>query len=87
MIGIISFFGSLWGKVALGAGIVLALVALRAADVHKQRKIGETRAVTKIEKANEKATDLGRKAAEKSRAPAPSGRVRGANRDPTTRDD
>lgn len=86
MIGLISFFGTLWGRVALGAGIVLALVALRAADVHKQRKIGETRAVTKIEKSNEKAIDLGKRAAEKSRAPAPS-RVRGANRDPSTRDD
>ncbi len=85
MIGLLGFFGTLWGRVALGAGIVLALVALRAADVHKQRKIGETRAVTKIEKANEKATDLGRKAAEKSRAPAGAGRLRG-DRDPSTRD-
>ncbi len=85
MIGLLGFFGTLWGRVAVGAGIVLALVALRAADVHKQRKIGETRAVTKIEKANEKATDLGRKAAEKSRAPAGAGRLRG-DRDPSTRD-
>lgn len=85
MIGLLEFFGTLWGRVALGVGIIFALVAVRAADVHKQRKIGETRAVTKIEKANEKATDLGRKAAEKSRAPVAPGRVR-ANRDPSTRD-
>lgn len=85
MISLITFFGSLWGRVALGAGVILALVALRAADISKQRSLGETRAVAKIEKANDKATDLGKKAAAKSRAPAP-GRVRAADIDPTTRD-
>lgn len=87
MIGALAFFGTMWGRVATVAAIVAALVALRAADVHHQRKVGEARAVTKIEKANEKATDLGKKAAAKSRAPAPPGRVRAADRDPTTRDD
>lgn len=81
------FFASILGRIVLGSGLIMALVALRAADIHKQRNIGATRAVEKIEKANEKATDLGRKAAAKSRAPAPAGRVRAADRDPTTRDD
>lgn len=86
MISLITFFGTLGGRLALGAGIIMALVALRAADVHKQRNIGAHRAVEKIEKANEKATDLGKKAAAKSRAPV-SGRVRPADIDPTTRND
>lgn len=78
------FFGTIVGRLTLASGLIMALVALRAADIHKQRKIGETRAVEKIEKANEKATDLGRKAAAKSRAPA-AGRVQ-LPRDPTSRD-
>lgn len=86
MISLITFFSTLGGRIALGAGIIMALVALRAADLHKQRNIGATRAVEKIEKANEKATDLGKKAAAKSRAPV-SGRVRAADIDPTTRND
>lgn len=81
------FFASILGRIVLGSGLIMALVALRAADIHKQRNIGATRAVEKIEKANEQATDLGKKAAAKSRAPAPAGRVRAADRDPTTRDD
>lgn len=85
MTSIILFFGSLWGRVALGVGIIAALGIVRAADIHKQRTIGETRAVAKIEKANEKATDIGKKAAAKSRGPV-TGRVRAADIDPTTRD-
>jgi len=86
MIAALAFFGTLWGRVALIAALLAALVALRAADVHHQRKVGETRAITKIEKSNEKAVDLGRKAAAKSRAPA-TGRVRAGDIDPTTRND
>ena len=87
MISALAFFGTLGGRLALAAALVTALVALRAADVHHQRKVGETRAVEKIEKANDKATDLGKKAAAKSRAAPAAGRVRSADRDPTTRDD
>ncbi len=86
MISLITFFSTLGGRIALGAGIIMALVALRAADIHKQRNIGATRAVEKIEKANEKATDLGKKAAAKSRAPV-TGRLRATDIDPTTRND
>ena len=85
MISALAFLGTLWGRVALAAALVAALVALRAADVHHQRKVGETRAITKIEKSNEKAADLGKKAAAKSRAPAV-GRVRPGDIDPSTRD-
>ena len=83
---LIEFFGTLVGRLTIFAGIIMALVALRAADLHKQRNIGATRAVEKIEKANEKATDLGKKAAAKSRAPV-SGRLRSTDIDPTTRND
>lgn len=83
MISALAFLGTLWGRVALAAALVAALVALRAADVHHQRKVGETRAVTKIEKSNEKAADLGKRAAAKSRSPT--GRLQHPA-DPTTRD-
>lgn len=76
------FFGSLWGRVALGAGIVLALMVVRTMDVSKQQAIGEDRAVAKIEKATDNATQIGTAAAAKS----VSGGVRG-KRDPTTRND
>ena len=76
------FFSTLWGRLALGAGLVVALVVVRAMDVSKQRAIGEERAVVKIEKATDNATKLGTAAAAKS----VSGGVRG-QRDPTTRND
>ena len=76
------FFSTLWGRVVLGAGLVVALVGVRACDVANQRSIGETRAVTRIEKATDNATKLGTAAAAKS----VSGGVRG-QRDPTTRND
>lgn len=54
MIGIISFFGSLWGKVALGAGIVVALVGIRAWDVSHQRKVGAQREQVRVETVGKK---------------------------------
>ena len=62
MIGLLTFFGSLSGRLVLVAALVAALVALRAADIQKQRGIGAERAVATIEKANDKATDLGKRA-------------------------
>lgn len=80
LLNVVAWFGTLWGRVALGAGLVASLVAVRAWDVHHQRVIGEKRAVAKIEKANNHAVQIGKRAAERST----SGGVRGAV-DPTTR--
>jgi hypothetical protein len=80
------FFSTLWGRVALGAGLVVALVGVRACDVANQRSIGENRAVTKIEKATDNAVKIGTSAAAKSRTPADVGRVLPGVRDPLTRD-
>jgi len=67
MLSLLTFFGTLWGRIALGAGIVASLVALRVYDTSKQRAIGAQRAVAKIERAtNEavrKADSAGRKSA------------------------
>lgn len=82
MIQIAAFLGTLWGRVALGAGVVVALVGLRAWDVSTQRAKGAERAVAKIEKATDNATKLGKRAADRSTSPG----VRG-QRDPTSRDD
>jgi hypothetical protein len=88
MIGAAVWLGTLWGRLALGAGVVMALVGVRAWDVSNQRTIGETRAVVRIERASENAAKIGRQAAEKSRAARHPGRVQsGADRDPTTRND
>lgn len=51
MIRIAAFLGTLWGRVALGAGVVVALVGLRAWDVSTQQAIGAGKVVAKIEKA------------------------------------
>lgn len=88
MIGLAMWLGTLWGRLALGAGVVVALVGVRAWDVAHQRRIGETRAVVRIERATENAAQIGKAAAARSRAaPAPGRMQRGADRDPTTRDD
>lgn len=81
LVKLAGWFGTLWGRVALGAGLVASLVALRAVDVHHQRVLGEKRAVAKIEKANDNAVKVGKRAAERST----SGGVRGTV-DPSTRD-
>jgi hypothetical protein len=82
MIQLAAFLGTLWGRVALGAGVVVALVGLRAWDVSTQQAKGASKAVAKIEKATDNASKLGKRAASSSAAPG----VRG-QRDPTTRDD
>ena len=86
---LIEFFATLWGRVALGAGLVAALVAARAADVHHQRSVGAERATAEIAKATSNAAQLGAKAAAKSLSGAPAGGVRGVRlqTDPTTRND
>ena len=85
LVNLAAWLGTLWGRVALGAGVVASLVALRALDVHHQRVLGEVlgekRAVAKIEKENDNAVRIGKRAAERST----SGGVRGPV-DPTTRD-
>lgn len=82
LLKIVPFLGSLTGRLTLAGSLILALVALRSCDVAKQRRIGAERTINKIEKANDHATKLGTRAADKSR----SGGVRGTV-DPTTRND
>jgi hypothetical protein len=56
MIQIAAWLGTLWGRMALGGGVVVALVGLRAWDVHTQQAAGARKAVAKMEaKANENA--------------------------------
>lgn len=80
MIQIAAFLGTLWGRVALGAGVVVALVGLRAWDISHQQAKGAAKAVAKIEKATDNATKAGKRAADRAVSPG----VRG-ERDPTTR--
>lgn len=82
MIHVAAFLATLSGRLTIIVAGVAALVALRAADVHHQRAIGATKAVAKIEKANDNATKLGKRAADRSAAPGVHGPV-----DPTTRND
>lgn len=70
MIQLISFFGSLWGKVALGAGIVVALVGIRAWDVSHQRKVGAQREQVRVETVGKKIDERAQKKRERvERAP------------------
>lgn len=54
MIELLGFFGTLWGRVALGVGIVVALVGLRAWDVSHQRKVGAVREQVRVETVGKK---------------------------------
>lgn len=49
MISVIAFFSTLGGRLALGAGIVAALIGLRALDVSHQRKVGAHREAVRVE--------------------------------------
>lgn len=69
MIQIAAWLGTLWGRVALGAGVVVALVGLRAWDVSNQRAIGAQKTVAKIERAadaNAKKADAARRSVERA---------------------
>jgi hypothetical protein len=69
MIQVAAFLGTLWGRVALGAGVVVALVGLRAWDVSNQRAIGASKQVAKQERAadaNAKKAEAARRSVERS---------------------
>lgn len=88
MIQIAAWLGTLWGRVALGAGVVVALVGLRAWDVSTQQAKGAAKATAKIEKATNNATSRGKAASDlagKPRAPGVHAVV--GKRDPSTIND
>ncbi len=82
MIQIAALLAGWPARIGVIAAALAALVGLRAWDVSTQRAKGAERAVAKIEKANDHATKLGRRAADGSTASG----VRG-QRDPSTRND
>jgi len=49
MIGLIAFFGTIPGRVAVAGGILAALIAAWAGFAHHYKKIGESRVLEKIE--------------------------------------
>lgn len=49
MIGLIAFFGTLWGRMAVAGGILAALIAAWAGFAHHYRTQGESRVLQKIE--------------------------------------
>jgi len=54
MISVIAFFGTIGGRLALGAGLIAALVGLRAWDVSHQRKVGAHREAVRVEETGKK---------------------------------
>lgn len=83
MLPVLTFLGDPSGRLTIIVAAVAALVALRAADVRQHHAVGEKRAVAKIEKANEKSTEAGKRAAARAADPG----VRSGQRDPSTRDE
>lgn len=55
MIWLIEYFGTITGRLVLGAGIVASLVALRAWDVSHQRGVGRQQVVATSKKEGAKA--------------------------------
>lgn len=54
MIGLGTFFGTILGKVALGAGIIAVLAGIRLWDVSHQRKVGAVREQVRVETVGKK---------------------------------
>ena len=82
MIQIAALLAGWPARVGVVVAGVVALIGLRAWDVSNQQAKGATKAVAKIEKATDNATNLGKRAAARSSAPGVRGPV-----DPTTRND
>jgi hypothetical protein len=64
MIGLITFFGTLWGRVAVAGGIFAALVTAWLAFAAHYKAIGESRVLAQIEKG----TAINVKKADRARA-------------------
>jgi len=68
ILSIAGWLGTLWGRVAIGAGAIVMVVGLRACDVQRQRAIGAERVVDaskdKGREANAKNDEVRRRARE-----------------------
>lgn len=62
MIGLVSWLGSLWGRVVIGGALVAAIALWRASDIKAQREIGATKVASALAKDAETTRDKARKA-------------------------
>lgn len=74
-----AWFGTLWGRVAIGACLVASLVALRAVDKAHQREIGRQEVVSTSKAEGAKANETNRKVRVRAAEPGAADRLR---RDP-----
>lgn len=79
LINIAGWFGTLWGRVALGAGLVASLLLLRAADKSHQQGIGAAKVVEASKENGAKANEINRKVRVRAAEPGAADRLR---RDP-----
>jgi len=71
MIGLITFFGTLWGRVAVAGGIFAALVTAWLAFAHHYTSLGESRVLAKIEqRTNENVEKASRARASVAKVPS-----------------
>lgn len=65
------FLGTLVGKAAVGGGLLVVLLGMYGCEVHKQRKIGAERALSRVEQQGSKVDAKASKArrAAEQRAP------------------
>ncbi len=76
MIQIAAWLGTLWGRVALGAGVVGVLVGLRVWDVSTQQAKGAVKVVEASKKAGAEANAKNEKVRAVAREPGAAERLR-----------
>ena len=70
---VLTWFGTLAGRVALGGGIVVAVLGLYGCEVSRQRGIGVEKERARVEKAGEKIDAKATKARRSAERAAPDG--------------
>lgn len=76
LVGLAGWVGTLWGRIALGAGLLVALVGVRACDVHKQQARGAEKVVEASKMKGAEANAINQKIRARAAEPGAAERLR-----------